>query len=206
MNQLWSTHCGVCGVAGESPCVRCRRGLDVAVDVPCPEGLDGCVSAFMLTGVGRELVVSVKYHNQRQSLGWLAAAVARRVQAEGVALGMATWVPTAAGRRRKRGFDQSERLARRVGRRLDLPVRRLLGSTEPAGLLFAGAGQTAKSAAERQGRAAFRAVGRVDCPVLVIDDVLTTGATLAEAAKALRRAGAPEVYGATIAFTPAPGR
>ena len=106
-------------------------------------------------------------------------------------------VPLARERERERGFNQSTLLARRIGRRLDVPTRpgwlARIRSTRP---------QSDLSAAERRAnvRGAFRAsdhaAGR---HVLLVDDILTTGATLDACARALRAAGARRVGVLTVA-------
>jgi ComF family protein len=107
-------------------------------------------------------------------------------------------VPLHPARRRDRGYNQSELLARRVGRAAGIPVR-------PNALcrIRATAVQMELSAAERQVNVA--GAFRCDDPllrgavVLLVDDVCTTGATLDACASALKTAGALEVHGLTLA-------
>jgi predicted amidophosphoribosyltransferase len=146
-------------------------------------------------GPARELVARLKYRNARSAVPWLAAAMATRV--EPVGLRVVTWVPTTAKRRRSRGYDQAEVLARSVARRLGLPCRPLL-RRQP------GPAQTGRPLEQRRTGPRLRAPSRDAVPdaVLLVDDVVTSGATLAAAALALRAAGAKRVDAVTAASTP----
>jgi predicted amidophosphoribosyltransferase len=107
-----------------------------------------------------------------------------------------TWIPTTAARRRRRGFDQGQLLARALALRLGLPCVRLLRR-------LPGPAQTGRSLAERQAGPRL-AVSRAAVPasVLVVDDVVTSGATLSAAAVALRSLGAKRVDAVAAASTP----
>jgi ComF family protein len=106
-------------------------------------------------------------------------------------------VPLAPARERQRGFNQAALLAERVGQALARPVKPgWLGRARPT------QPQSELAAEERRRnvRGAFRAAPAVaGRHVLVIDDVLTTGATAAECARALRAAGARTVGVLTVA-------
>jgi predicted amidophosphoribosyltransferase len=108
-----------------------------------------------------------------------------------------TWAPTSSGRRRERGFDQAELIARTVARQLGLPCRRLLDRA------VAGDPQTGRARSDRLEGAEFHARPGLDGQrVLVVDDVVTTGATLRAAEAALRESGARQVVLAAVAATP----
>ncbi len=139
----------------------------------------------------------LKYRNARSALRWIAARQAEQVRRARVPVDAVTWIPTTAQRRRARGFDQAELLARGVARHLRRPCRRLLDRAP-------GPAQTGRSAAERRAGPRLRVVARADVPdhVLVVDDVVTTGASATAAADALRRGGAAFVMVSAVARTP----
>lgn len=158
---------------------------------------------FEYAGLVRDLILRLKFAPEpalAAPLGrCLAAAVARLPLFPGPDLIVP--VPLHARRRRVRGFNQAERLARPLaaasGWRIGSRVLVRLRDTEP---------QSGKTAGERRRNVggAFRcrrsAVVRGRC-VLLVDDVVTTGATLTAAARALRRAGARHVAAAVVART-----
>lgn len=198
MDVVFPAVCPGCGRSGAVLCDRCASGLMPAPAMAVPAGLDGLVVACAYEGVARELVARVKYRNARGALDWLAAEMVGAGRP--AAVDVVTWVPTTAARRRARGFDHAELLARAVGRRLRVPVRSLL--VRAPGPAQTGAPREARDAGPRL-RA--RPVAR-DRRALLVDDVVTTGATMTAAAGALRRAGARSVHGLAAARTPRPGR
>lgn len=164
-------------------CPTCAAGLDRAASLPCPLDVDRCVAVFDYRAA-RRLVTALKNGDRRDLVGWLADQLAAcTTPASGTVV---TWAPTGAARRRARGYDQAELLARATARRWSLPCR-------PSLQRLAGPAQSGRSAHDRRTNPAFRAVGRPAPAVVVIDDVATTGATLSAAARALRSAGAQQV-------------
>ena len=177
-------------------CRACAALLRPAPNLPPPPGVDRCtaVLAYDDDGPARDLVARVKYRNQRAVLDGLAAAMASALGgASGV--DVVTWAPTTDARRRARGFDHAELLARLVAARLGLDVRRLLRRRP-------GPPQTGRSLAARRRGPDLAPAAVVRGHVLVVDDVVTSGATASAAAAALRRAGADRVSVLAVARTP----
>jgi predicted amidophosphoribosyltransferase len=203
---LLPVRCPVCRATGSAPCARCIARMRPAAQSPLPAALDLCRSLLAYEGAGRELVARLKYRNDRAALAWLAAGMAALVDPPaGLAV---TWAPTSTRRRRQRGFDQAQLLAAAVARRWGVPCRRLLDRAP-------GPPQTGLTSAARRRGPSFVAVpmpppgatsgagpGRLSVPVVVVDDVVTTGSTLTAAAWVLRAAGAPWVGALTAARTP----
>lgn len=183
--MLFDARCPGCGRRDWCPCPRCVARLDP----PEPASVAGAASVHTLfahEGVGRRFVHAVKFHDDRALIGWLADSLAASVRAQGVEV--VTWAPTTGPRRRARGFDQGKLLARATARRLGVPLRVLLRRVD--GRAQAGAGRSERLLGPR-----LVGVRRVDGrAVLLVDDVLTTGATATAAVGALRKAGATRVH------------
>jgi predicted amidophosphoribosyltransferase len=161
---------------------------------PAPPGIDWVVALGEYRGELRAAVLQLKGAGRAHLLPELADRLAFAVDA--FRPDVVTWVPTTPERRRGRGFDQSRLLARAVGRRLRAPSRALL-------VRRTGAQHGLDGAARRSGLA-FEAHRGCPLRVLLVDDVMTTGASLSAAAGALRAAGAMQVVAAVVCVAAPP--
>lgn len=160
------------------------------------------VAAGAYTGVVREALHALKYRGQRAAAGPLAERVARSPN-----FPAGDWlvvpVPLTAKRRRERGFNQAALLGRAIARLRRLPyadaLARTVETTPQHGL--------SRDARQRNLAGAFACRKPVSGRrVLLVDDVLTTGATVDAAAEVLLAAGAVEVAIAVVGRTLAPGQ
>lgn len=195
--MLFDVRCAGCDQPGVVLCRRCRLAL--AVPTGLPESTD-IIAAVPYRGCARSVLLTLKHRHSRRLAHHLAGLLVNRLLQAGVdpaEIDLVTWAPTTRRHRRRRGFDQAEVIARRVGLQLGVPVRRLLERTDA----------TAQTGADRATRLlgpSYRvspaASGR---RVLLVDDVATTGATLRSGDRALREGGAVHVVRAAVAVTPA---
>ena len=197
LDALFPLVCPGCGRPGAPLCAECAGQVRPPAAARPPAGLDAWGAPFAYAGVARELVARVKYRGARAAVPWLAGAMVDAMDPNWPVVDVVTWAPTSRARRRERGFDPAEILARAVARRLR--ARRV-------GLLDRGLGppQTGLDAAARRRGPRFDPRQTVPQVVLLVDDIATTGATLTAAATALRRGGARVVVGLTAARTPPP--
>ena len=145
----------------------------------------------------RAIVLEAKNGGRRDLWRPLGRALAAVVPSDVVGdLRVVTWVPASRSRQQERGYDQGRLLARSVARALDVPNRRLLRRVDRSG-------QTGRSRDERLVGPRLRARGAYHGHVLVVDDVRTTGASLAAADAALRGRGASRVTTLALAAVPA---
>ncbi|MCY3851017.1 MAG: hypothetical protein OXF75_09485 [Acidimicrobiaceae bacterium] len=151
------------------------------------DSLHELISVWPHEGRAAELVCRLKYGRATAAVSELAQAMAD-VSPEA---DLVTWIPASPSRRRRRGFDQGELLARALARRRRVRIRRLLRRSD----------DDPQTGRDRDGRVvgpAFKSCGpvlRSSPTVLVVDDVSTTGTTLRCAAALLRSRGAGAVYG-----------
>ncbi|MFC4158138.1 ComF family protein [Chitinimonas lacunae] len=214
---LLPAQCVLCGSAADRHglCPGCRHDLPRADGPRCrlcavalgsgdccgdclhhAPGFDHCLAACRYDWPLDALIPAFKYGGDLSLARPLASLLAERVaQAERPDLLLA--LPLHPQRQRQRGFNQSLLLARLVGARLGLPLdRRVLLRQRPT------PPQASQSRAERRRamRNAFTARRRLDgLHVVVVDDVMTSGASLDAAARALKAAGARRVDGWVVA-------
>ncbi len=144
-------------------------------------------SAFLFDGSARAAVHRLKFSGWRPVAAALGAAMVAVLGGDGA--DVLTWVPLSRRRLASRGFDQARLLAEAISRDLGPPAERLLTRVADAGP------QARRSAADRREAVArlFVATRPVPANVILVDDVVTTGATATACAQALRAAGADRV-------------
>jgi ComF family protein len=203
--------CAGCRREGSALCRECEPALDVRLDAApgVPIGLPADLPAPLLqlewcapfTGVTRRALHALKYDGERRLAPPLGAAIARRWSRAGAGGEALVPVPASPDRVRDRGYDQAVLLANEAGRRLRLPVHPALERTRATTAQF-DLDRAARAA--NLGGGAFRVVERrredvAGRWVVLVDDVATTGATLAACAFALLDAGAAAVSAVTVA-------
>lgn len=191
-------------------CPRCalpsREGATCAACLAAPPPFDAAVAAWIYAWPADRLLQALKYGGRLALAEPFAHALARACRHRRGAV-PAAWpdvlvpVPLTPARQRSRGFNQAQEIARHLGAGLALPVVRALArvrDTPPQATL----GVPERRASVHGAFAADRCVAGAS--VAIVDDVMTTGATLAAAAEALRAAGARRIEAWAVARTLAP--
>lgn len=195
---MFSYCCAGCGRSTRKTCGYCASKIALCSPPHCSDAL----VALSYVGLVRDLMLAFKYRNHRTLAKLFADRLVAtlRTSVEINSIDVVTWVPTTRERRTARGHDQAETLARMMGRSLGVPVRKLL-VRETVGH------QTGQNRENRLVGVSFRArLIHTPTTVLVVDDVVTTGATMRIAQRALYQAGVTRVICAAVASTPAPAR
>ena len=159
-------------------------------------GFESARAPLRYEGVGKEVVHALKYRGYRKVVAGLAAPLMLQALGED-GFDDVVPVPLHRSRKRKRGFNQAELLARGVAAEINAPVSdtlKVVRSTRD---------QVELSAAQRRANVAgaYRANAPLRGRVLLIDDVFTTGATMSACASTLLRAGAKEVHALSLCRT-----
>lgn len=185
---LGPPRCEGCGVRGGALCGDCRDRLSRPVETCALPGVDRVLARWAYEGAARNLILALKLRAVRAAAAPLVAAMRDEVLSSGLLGDVVTWVPARRRDALRRGFDHAEVLGRGLARALGLEPAPLLRRTGTP------ADQAGLGAAARRLNLVGAFLAR-DCPgeVVLVDDLVTTGATAAACARALRDAGAGTV-------------
>lgn len=205
MNLLFPPKCILCGkVLGREQTDLCRECRTDSPDFSGRKGelqfLDSFTAVWYYEGNVRKSLLRYKFYGARSfasAYGRLLAVKLLQTYPEG--FDCLTWIPVSSVRRFTRGYDQVELLAQAVGRELmiqPVPLLKKIRHNRPQ----SGIGDAAKRRANVLG--AYRVQNTASVAgkrILLLDDILTTGATAGECARVLKTAGAKEVCCAAVA-------
>lgn len=202
LDLFFPPRCAWCGRVGvKGACPACEKALP-RHDHPMHKGAGyvRCATPFLYRDLVRDGILRFKFRGAQLSSGVFGEELARCAKTwyDGE-FDLVTWVPVSEKRRRERGFDQSELLARAMTRCWDGEPVQLLRKTQnnPA--------QSRLGAADERRANVLGVYEAVDARrirgkrILLVDDILTTGATMGECARVLREAGAAEVMCVALA-------
>jgi ComF family protein len=149
-------------------------------------------SALLFTRTLREIVHHLKYSDRVSLANPLGDILKECLEREPFSGNLIVPVPLHSSRQRQRGFNQAELLAARLGRPMTTHLlRRRKNTPSQTGLT--------RNERKRNLAAAFEARREVRGTIIVVDDVYTTGSTMNEIARTLKRAGAERVEVLTVA-------
>lgn len=218
LDCLFPRICVGCGAIGDFICARCARTLPFLNGPICPRcgqpqasgmlcpscaALPGAASSirsvFRFEGIVRSAIHELKYRNLRAIAPTLSTYLATYASDHGMSADVIVPIPLHPARRRRRGYNQAELLARGISEVLNIPVA--------AGAVTRRGEQTSQVRTRDVEERRRNVASAFTCTdesfsgkrILMVDDVCTTGATLEACAAALRASGALDVCGLTVA-------
>lgn len=205
LDLLFPRRCVFCGAGQDNdlPCPDCQRTLPWLTGREAEsrtEFVTLCASALCYQGNVRRSILRLKFSRRRgyvRTLGPIAAQCARDHLAG--RFDLVSWVPLSAKSLRSRGFDQARLLAEHVAAAFGMEPVALLRKKDRVGRQSAIREEAARRA---NVLGAFSLIPGAEVKgrrILLVDDVLTTGATLSECARVLRTAGCESVVAVTLA-------
>lgn len=206
LNLIYPPRCAFCRrlLSGQEKgvCRFCRPKLPyVPADgqVQHFRNVDKCLSPLYYHGSVKDSLHRYKFGGATAYADIYSEFIVKCIDENQISCDSITWVPLSRRRLRKRGYDQAELLAKLIAKHLgqrparllkklrDTPPQSRTGSAEKRRANIAGAYACLRPALVQGKR------------ILLVDDIVTTGATLSEAAKVLKKAGAKEVICVTLA-------
>lgn len=221
VDAVYPLECVGCGNGGKVICDRCLAGLPALMPpfcevcavpgdfIRCPPcrdatpSFDGIRAPFLYAGAIRQAVLAFKYGGVRAAAPQLGGMLADYLRDNPLPGDWMAAVPMHPRRRRERGYNQAELLAREVSRRNGLEYRGDLLVRNRAVAPQAGTATAAERATNVAGSVAVSLPGDGDLDgvsIIIVDDVATTGNTLEVCAAALKAAGTQSVWGLTLAI------
>lgn len=195
---LFPSPCVQCGYLSESLCSRCFHEVEFRPHVRDLEGLRVCSALYYEEeSILGKLIRPFKYSHQadlfRIFVPWMREAM--QLLSEGPVVFVP--VPLFKARELERGYNQAELLAKWLGKSLGMPALRLVKRVKDTG---SQAKLVDRKSREENMQGAFQVEGAIPgCPIVLVDDIVTTGSTLLACAEALRMAGASHVFALTLA-------
>lgn len=205
--------CLSCGKEGRYICEKCDLFLSEVPGLFRQEGLEELISAWGYDGLIKDIILRVKYDGMFDAIdelvekalairepyipeGTIMASTIYRAPSTG-GLPAITFVPMFKKKERQRGFNQAELMAKKIGKMTGRKVLPLLEKVKDT------PSQTKLNKAERAANVkdSFRRkeLSSFGDSVLLVDDVWTSGATMRECARVLRKSGVKRVFGFTLA-------
>lgn len=203
LSLIFPARCTLCGkitAGGRRVCNSCMKHNPPQAHFRLleePEFSLFCVSAYEYEGQARQAILQYKFRGKKEKATGFAQALTLALPPRWQTADVVCWVPISHQRRRERSYDQSELVARKVAKAIGRPCRKLLQkvvNNQPQHEL--NADQRWENVRNVYLADNKQCQGKT---ILLIDDIVTTGATMLECASCLLRAGAKEVFCGAIA-------
>ena len=194
--------CGKCVKSGEGMCIQCEKLLPYTGENNRKQhfaNVELCGSPLSDEGAVRKALLRYKFAGAASYSRIFGKISAKCIDETQISCDIITWVALSRKRRRRRGYDQARLLAESAAKELGWPCEELLKKTRDNP---AQSGISDYKKRHENVAGVYEAVNADMIKgkrILLMDDIVTTGSTLSEAASILKRAGAASVVAATVA-------
>lgn len=184
-------------------CHKCADAMPCILNFEPRRDIDNirlCVAPFVYKDELRKSLHRYKFAGAASYSRIYAEFIAKSIDENAISCDIISWVPVSKRRLRERGYDQSELIARALADELGVPCVELLRKVKE------NKRQSSLSSKEERKRnvaGAYRCIAKEELigkRILLVDDIITSGETISEAAKMLRRSGCTEIYAAAAAL------
>lgn len=205
LDLLFPPKCAFCHRLSENRervCDDCKRSISYTDSISVKQkfgNISCCVSPLYYEGHVRESLLRYKFGGVSSYADVYAEFMAKCIDENEISCDIITWVPLSARRLRRRGYDQARLIAEELSKKTGIGCVNLLRKDRdnPA---QSGTGTAEKRRANVAGvYSAVDPAGTAGKKILIVDDIVTTGATLSECARMLKNNGAADVFAATAA-------
>ncbi len=205
LELFYPSRCAFCGKLvkmGEGMCRNCAKKLPYTGENNAEQhfaNISCCISPLYYEGMVRDALLRYKFGGAASYSRTFGKIMAKCIDEMHFSCDIITWIPLSRARLRKRGYNQARLLAECVAKELSLPsaetIVKLRNNPAQSGINDYKQRQKNVSGIYEP-LAPSTAAGK---RILLVDDIVTTGATLSEAASVLRKAGAADVAALTAA-------
>ena len=199
-------YCGEVILPNTKACTLCQKKIQPVNTVnPLRESI--CISPFFYQDIYKKTVLALKFSKRPYYAAAMSVYMVEALKEEAditeiSELDIVTCVPSSKESYRERGYNQSELLAKEVAKHIEIPFQKLLIKVRNTATQH-----TLHSAKERQSNLLNAFAVRKNCSakiqdktILLVDDIMTTGATLNECCQTLYHSGAKKVICITYAY------
>ena len=195
-------------VIGDRACLKCGKMLfgeeQYCLDCQNHEKkFDRAIAPLCYSGAAASTIMNLKFHGRKYLAEPMAKWMTDRFLETGLVVDLVIPIPLHPNRKKERGYNQSELLAKVIAEGLHLPLN-LTAAERVKDTLVSSKLEGGRKAREENMKDAFSIKDKEavkDKSILLVDDVLTTGTTANELSQALRKAGARKIYVLTFATT-----
>ncbi len=182
-------------------CKICSKPLitsgDICIEcIETPKSFEKIYTPYKYEGLIRDVIKDYKYKNKPYYYKMLGELLYKYIKEIDIDFDIISYVPLHKNKKKKRGYNQSELMAKYLGKKLDIPCERLIErvvDTKPQN-------QLKREDRVKNLKNTFMAVKNLQSQnILIVDDVYTTGTTLNECSKSLLKVEVENIYGLTIA-------